>query len=180
MKRIVIDAGLRTPAARPDITVVSCLLALWLLAACAPPPPTPIQPTAAASVAPVGTTAPGGAATPALRAGASVANPASQNCVEQGGTLSIETRGDGGEYGVCLFEDDRQCEEWVLLHGDCTAGGIKVTGYVTPAARFCAISGGEYVVTSASGSDDEQGTCTFKDGEQCDAWDYYDGRCGSK
>src|SRR5262245_52405113 len=40
------------------------------------------------------------------------ANPASENCVAQGGRLVIETAGDGGEFGVCLFEDNRQCEEW--------------------------------------------------------------------
>jgi len=118
-----------------------------------------------------------GAATPALRAGASVANPASQNCVNQGGTLSIETRGDGGQFGVCYFEDNRQCEEWALLRGDCPVGGVKVTGYAAPAARYCAITGGTYTVTGKSGAEDEQGTCTFKDGSQCDAWDYYDGKC---
>ena len=70
-----------------------------------------------------------------------------------------------------------QCEEWALLRGDCPVGGVKVTGYVTPAARYCAITGGEYAVTGNSGADDEQGACTFKDGPQCDAWDYYDGKC---
>lgn len=40
-----------------------------------------------------------------------IANPASQNCLEQGGTLSLEERGDGGQFGVCCFEDNRQCEE---------------------------------------------------------------------
>ena len=108
-----------------------------------------------------------------------MANPASVNCVEQGGTLSIEERGDGGQFGVCYFEDNRQCEEWALLRGDCPVGGLKVTGYVTPAARYCAITGGTYAITGNSGADDEQGTCTFKDGAQCDAWGYYIGKCGS-
>ena len=55
------------------------------------------------------------------------ANPASENCVKQGGTVSIQTRGDGGQYGVCMFEDNKQCEEWAMLRGDCPVGGIKVT-----------------------------------------------------
>jgi dipeptidase D len=114
---------------------------------------------------------------PGQAAGAGIANPASENCVKQGGTLSIETRGDGGEYGICVFEDNLQCEEWALMRGDCPAGGVKVTGYVTPAAQYCAITGGEYAVTGNSGAEDEQGTCTFKDGGQCDAWDYYNGKC---
>jgi TolB protein len=106
-----------------------------------------------------------------------MANPASVNCVEQGGTLSIEERGDGGQFGVCYFEDNLQCEEWALLRGDCPVGGVKVTGYATPAGRYCAITGGEYTITGNSGAEDEQGACTFKDGSQCDAWDYYNGKC---
>ena len=108
---------------------------------------------------------------------AKIANPASENCVTQGGTLSIEERGDGGQYGICLFEDNLQCEEWAMFRGECPVGGIKVTGYVTPAGRYCAITGGEYAVTGNSGADDEQGTCTFKNGASCDAWDYYNGKC---
>ena len=111
------------------------------------------------------------------QAEAAIANPASENCVAQGGTLTIEERGDGGQYGICYFEDNMQCEEWALLRGDCPVGGIKVTGYVTPAAAYCAITGGEYAVTGNSGQEDEQGTCTFKNGTTCDAWDYYNGTC---
>ncbi|MCP4210111.1 MAG: DUF333 domain-containing protein [Halieaceae bacterium] len=108
---------------------------------------------------------------------AAIANPASENCVEQGGTLSIQKRGDGGEYGVCLFEDNKQCEEWAMLNGECPAGGIRITGYITPAAQYCAITGGEYKVTGIDNTDQEQGTCTFKNGKTCDAWDYYAGKC---
>jgi putative hemolysin/phosphoserine phosphatase len=108
---------------------------------------------------------------------AAVANPASENCIKQGGTLSIVERGDGGQYGICLFEDNLQCEEWAMMRGDCPVGGLKVTGYITPAAQYCAITGGTYAITGNSGQDDEQGTCTFKNGSQCDAWDYYNGKC---
>ncbi len=113
----------------------------------------------------------GAASTPALP------NPASQNCVAQGGRLEIEARPDGGQFGVCYFEDNRQCEEWALLRGECPTGGVKVTGYTTPAARYCAITGGEYAITGKSGQDDEQGACTLKNGAQCDAWAYYNGTC---
>ncbi len=37
---------------------------------------------------------------------AKIANPASQYCIEQGGTIVIQQRGDGGEYGVCIFEEN--------------------------------------------------------------------------
>jgi putative hemolysin len=109
--------------------------------------------------------------------GAGIANPASENCIKQGGTLSIVARGDGGQYGVCTFADNQQCEEWALMRGECPAGGVKVTGYATDAARYCAITGGTYAVTRNSGQPDEQGTCTLPGGVQCDATEYYDGKC---
>jgi putative hemolysin len=105
------------------------------------------------------------------------ANPASQNCVAKGGMLSIEKTGSGGEYGVCRFADNRQCEEWAMLRGECPVGGLRVTGHVTPAARYCAITGGQYAVTGASNTADEQGTCAFPNGVRCDARTYYDGTC---
>jgi putative hemolysin len=115
--------------------------------------------------------------TPTPQPTGQIANPASQNCVEQGGTLSIQERPDGGQYGVCVFEDNRQCEEWAMFRGDCPVGGVKITGYVTPAAQYCAITGGEYSVTGNSNTEEEQGTCTFKSGQICDVWDYYTGKC---
>jgi len=107
-----------------------------------------------------------------------LANPASQNCVEKGGKLVIEQQPDGGQYGVCVFGDNRQCEEWALMRGECPVGGIRVTGYVTPAARYCAMTGGNYAVVARSGAADEQGFCTVSGGRTCDANAYYRGTCG--
>jgi hypothetical protein len=108
---------------------------------------------------------------------AAIANPASVNCIKKGGTLSIQKRGDGGEYGVCIFEDNRQCEEWAMFRGECPIGGVKIAGYATPAARICVITGGTYKVSGNNNTDNEQGTCTFKKGAVCDAWDYFNGKC---
>ena len=116
-------------------------------------------------------------ATPTQGSAGQIANPASENCVEQGGTLAIQERSDGGQYGVCIFEDNGQCEEWAMFRGDCPVGGVKITGYVTPAAQYCAINGGEYQVTDSSNTDQEQGTCTFKNGQTCDVWEYFAGEC---
>ena len=44
-----------------------------------------------------------------------MANPASVNCQREGGKSEIRRDAQGGEYGVCVFEDGRQCEEWALF-----------------------------------------------------------------
>lgn len=107
-----------------------------------------------------------------------MANPASVNCVQKGGTVHIETAPGGGQYGVCLFADNRQCEEWAMMRGHCPVGGLRVTGYVTPAARFCAITGGRYTVVANDNRPDEQGSCALPEGKLCDAIAYHAGRCG--
>lgn len=112
----------------------------------------------------------GGAAAPQL------ANPAAENCSALGGRHIVERRPDGAEFGVCLFEDNRQCEAWALLRGDCPAGGLRITGYATEAARFCAISGGRYTVTSAPQAA-ETGDCTLPGGATCAADAYFAGTC---
>jgi len=79
---------------------------------------------------------------------------------------------------VCLFEDNRQCEAWALLRGECPVGGLRVTGYATDAARYCAITGGRYAITARSGAADEEGTCALPGGASCDSDSYYRGTCG--
>jgi putative hemolysin/membrane-bound inhibitor of C-type lysozyme len=106
-----------------------------------------------------------------------LANPASQNCAAKGGKLTIEKKPNGGQFGVCLFDDNMQCEEWSMLRGQCRTGGIKVTGFSTAAGRYCAITGGTYKVVSASNTPDEKGTCSFAGGKTCDAAAYFDGTC---
>jgi putative hemolysin len=108
---------------------------------------------------------------------AAIANPASVNCINKGGMLSIQKRGDGGEYGICIFEDNRQCEEWAMFRGECPVGGLKIVDYSTSAARICVITGGVYTTTGNNNMDNEQGNCTFKNRVICNAWDYYNGKC---
>lgn len=71
-----------------------------------------------------------------------LANPASVNCLQKGGKLEMRAN-KNGQYGVCLFEDNRQCEEWALMRGECPAGGLKITGYDNDAEIYCAITGGK-------------------------------------
>jgi len=106
-----------------------------------------------------------------------LANPASVNCAQQGGMLTIERRPDGAEFGVCVFADNYQCEEWALLRGECPKTGLRVTGFATPSGRYCAITGGRYSVVSAPGANPEQGTCTLPNGNSCAADAHYAGTC---
>lgn len=106
-----------------------------------------------------------------------LANPASVNCTQQGGTLTIERRPDGGQFGVCTFTDNQQCEEWALFRGECPRTGLRVTGFATPAGRYCAITGGRYSVVSAPGATPERGTCSLPDGRSCEADAFHTGAC---
>lgn len=54
-------------------------------------------------------------------------NPASVYCEEQGGRLEIRTDDDGGEYGVCIFPDGSECEEWAYFRNECMPGDSLVT-----------------------------------------------------
>ncbi len=102
---------------------------------------------------------------------ANLANPASVNCAEKGGKIEIR-KNKKGEYGVCLFEDNRQCEEWALLRGQCPVGGVKITGYVNDAEVYCAITGGQ-----VEGLDTPVPMCKRSDGTYCNMESNFDGEC---
>lgn len=55
-----------------------------------------------------------------------IANPASVNCINLGGTLEIVLT-EHGEYGICTFEDGSQCEEWLLYREECFKGQYPPT-----------------------------------------------------
>jgi putative hemolysin len=99
-----------------------------------------------------------------------------KNCTDNGGTLQKKQRGDGKEYEVCFFEDNRQCETLSLLRNECPIGGFKITGYITEAAVYCAILGGKYQITGNT-DDIEDGNCSFFSGNVCNVWDLYNGKC---
>jgi len=100
-----------------------------------------------------------------------MANPASQNCLDKGGRLEIRSN-KKGEYGVCLFEDNRQCEEWSLFRGECPVGGMKITGYENEAQSYCAITGG-----TVEGVGTESVLCKRIDGTLCEVQSNFDGAC---
>ena len=76
---------------------------------------------------------------------AHVTNPASKNCVANGGELEMR-KGPLGTYGACIFESG-ECEEWTLYRDDCPVGGIDVSGLVLESDIYCAITGHEITPT---------------------------------
>ncbi len=48
-----------------------------------------------------------------------IPNPASAFCIENGGMSEIRTADDGGQYGMCVFEDGSECEEWAFFNHEC-------------------------------------------------------------
>ncbi|MBW7955343.1 DUF333 domain-containing protein [Patescibacteria group bacterium] len=109
-------------------------------------------------------------ASPSPDAVVGLANPASQNCVAKGGSTVIQKRGDGGEYGLCMFEDGYACEEWALMNNDCPVGGVRTTGFDTIAQKYCAWLGGQTLAEAYA-------VCTFDDGSTCDDEALYEGKC---
>lgn len=102
---------------------------------------------------------------------AGLPNPASENCLQKGGKLEMR-KNKKGEYGVCIFEDNKQCEEWAFFHGDCPKGGVKITGYENDAEIYCAITGGQ-----VEGVGTETPMCKRIDGTYCNAQANLDGEC---
>jgi len=56
-----------------------------------------------------------------------MANPASKFCVAQGYKLEIRTDETGGQYGVCIFTNGKECEEWKFFRKECGKEYIKTT-----------------------------------------------------
>lgn len=100
-----------------------------------------------------------------------LANPASTNCTDKGGTLVMKEN-KLGQYGVCLFDDNRQCEEWAMMRGQCPVGGLKITGYENEAQVYCAITGG-----TVEGVGTESVLCKRVDGTRCEVIANFNGEC---
>jgi len=48
-----------------------------------------------------------------------IANPASIYCVENNGTLNTGSN-ENGDYGVCILQSGKTCEEWAYFKGECS------------------------------------------------------------
>jgi hypothetical protein len=64
-----------------------------------------------------------------------MANPAAVHCERQGHKLEIRIDKKGNQYGVCVFADGTECEEWAYYRGECSPGGpsAMIAPTTTPA-----------------------------------------------
>jgi putative hemolysin/predicted secreted protein len=114
-------------------------------------------------------------------AASQIANPASVNCGQIGGTTEIKTDATGGQYGMCNFGNGTSCEEWALFRGEgCKAGVAAVAttaasaGMANPASVACVNAGGKLEIKkNADGG--EYGMCTFTNGTSCEEWALFRG-----
>ncbi len=93
--------------------------------------------------------------------GVGLANPASVYCEGLGYELELRTD-DIGSYGVCIFPDGSECDEWDFLAGRC---GQEHS--------YCAQQG--FLIETEEESN--IGKCVFTDGSFCMELDYFEGRC---
>lgn len=49
----------------------------------------------------------------------SLANPAAVYCQKMGYKLATRTKSDGGQYGVCIFPDGKECNQWSFFRSEC-------------------------------------------------------------
>lgn len=64
-----------------------------------------------------------------------LANPASVYCEEQGGNLDMRSN-EAGQYGVCVFSDGSECEEWAYFRGECLPARASQWQAGVPAENF--------------------------------------------
>ncbi len=109
-----------------------------------------------------------------------MANPASVYCEEQGYTLEMRTDADGSTYGVCIFPDGSECDEWDFYRGECSPALDTVeptVGMANPASVYCEEQG--YTLEMRTDADGgTYGVCIFLDGSECEEWAFYRGECG--
>ena len=123
--------------------------------------------------------------------GSSLANPAAVFCKEKNYGYEIRRNPDGSEYGVCIFPDRTECEEWAFYQGRCPAVTTPVaitpqaispavtnptTALANPSAVLC-ISKNYTYLTRKNPDGSEYGVCIFPGGKECDAWAYFRGEC---
>ena len=75
--------------------------------------------------APNGSGQPISGVSPSVTPASALANPAAVFCEEKNYQYVIRKNPDGSEYGVCIFPDRTECEEWAFYQGTCNESTAK-------------------------------------------------------
>jgi putative hemolysin len=104
-------------------------------------------------------------------------NPASVHCTDEGGKLEMREDAAGGEYGMCVFADGSECEEWAFFRDECAPGVAQPSANMpNPASVNCLEQKGTLEIRQdASGG--EYGMCVFADNSECEEWALLRGTC---
>ena len=86
-----------------------------------------------------------------------LANPASQNCIAQGGKVDLAT-------GICTLANGEKVEQWSLFRRDNEKASDAITA-PNPASEFCISQQGQLNVAT--------GMCTLPSGMQIEQWKLY-------
>ncbi len=82
------------------------------------------------------------------------ANPASVYCAQSAYKLETRTRPDGSQYGVCMFSDGKECEQWSFFRGEC---GVEYRKPLeTQTEKFC-----KTAADCACGTNVKTGKCFY-------------------
>ncbi|MDO6545392.1 putative hemolysin [Photobacterium sanguinicancri] len=100
----------------------------------------------------------------------SMANPASEFCVEQGGAVVIKDE-ESGQVGYCKLSDGRLVEEWAFMNEQDKDTADQPIGMANPSAVFCEEQGGTYI--NKDGENGQVGFCQLTDGTEVEAWEYF-------
>ena len=98
-------------------------------------------------------------------------DPSAANCEEKGYTAETLYSTDGGQYGLCLFGDDKACDTWAYYREECDESNPIFSSY-------CEENGGELTSRSVDwGTVEgmppaEYQVCTTG-GSECVEYNYY-------
>lgn len=112
-----------------------------------------------------------------------IPNPASVFCEKNGGRVVIRKDTEGNEYGVCVFDDGKECDEWAFFRGECKKDGVK-EGFCGTSTKGRCSSDDECIVSGCSSqvcqSKYEEAIITTCEYKECYDAVKYDMKCGCK
>lgn len=102
-----------------------------------------------------------------------MANPASENCADNGGQEENKYDENRNEWTVCTFPDGSACEEWDFMRGDCKKG--ETVNFTTYCRQNSGLYKGHRIDTTGVDGATQRWyySCQLQNGNICFEEDYY-------